>query len=76
METLTVSDSTLRLEDEVGLSANVVCVPGGYLGDVATASADAGPATDLVVLAGVNEIVDYGKRMKDIPSSNVTLKPD
>lgn len=51
LETLVVSDSTLRLVDQVGLSADVVCVPGGFLGDVATAAADASPTKELVVLA-------------------------
>lgn len=56
IETLIVSDSTLRLADEVGLSADVVCVPGSFLG----------PPTELVELAVVNEIVDIGKKMNDL----------
>ena len=56
-----VADSTLRHTDDVGLKADVACVPGGTIGDMLNAVID-DPSTqhmsNVIILGGVNEIYD------------------
>ena len=58
--TTLLSDSTLRRATEVGLQADVICMPGGCLGEVANVIR-AAPAIhkqeDLVVVAGTNDVM-------------------
>ena len=54
-----VSDSTLREVEQTGLKADVYCVGGGYLGDVATTAADIDPPPkNLVIMGGINDAVN------------------
>ena len=54
-----VSDSTLRLVEQVGLKADVLCVPGGGLGDLANAIVDQNSEKEqLVVIGGINDVVN------------------
>ena len=64
--TIIFGDSNLRNIEEVGLHADVVCVPGGMMGDVATAIADLQPqGKELVIIAGTNEIINKNGHIKN-----------
>lgn len=56
-----ISDSTLRRTESVGLTADVECIPGGGLGDIANAIVD-DPRGDeydtITILGGVNDILN------------------
>ena len=58
--TMIVSDSTLRHADETGLSADVVCMSGGRLGNVGHIVIDEptmSQVTQVIVVAGQNDIL-------------------
>ena len=52
-----VSDSTLRRSETVGLKADILCVPGGGIGDIANAIVDQKDQHEkLIIMAGINDI--------------------
>ena len=58
-KTLIVSDSTLRRTQQVGLRADVECMPGGTIGQVAGALAHNPKTKDMsniVIMAGLNDV--------------------
>ena len=66
IEKTIVSDSTLRHVEEKALDADVICVSGANLGDVATALADSQPrGREVHVVAGINGIMDTRSRLTD-----------
>ena len=64
IDTMIVSDSTLRHVDATGLRADVICMSGGRLGHVAHVLLDEptiASKTNIIVLAGVNDITRDGE---------------
>jgi len=63
-----VSDSTLRRVESTGLSADVLCVPGGGLGDLANAIVDDpewGKYKTITVIGGINDVMDTKSYKKE-----------
>ena len=63
-----ISDSTLRQVDQLGLSANVMCMSGGRAGNVANILHD-DPSiktkTSVIVVAGFNDVTNNKESLKD-----------